>query len=278
MRYWILILLCSPAWTVVGQDGLQPFSPETRQPAMCVGEKLRFYSPILQEEREMNVYLPPSYADSSQKNYPLVVLLDGGTEEDFLHIAGLMQFLQFDWVQGIPECILVGIGNTHRQRDFTFPSTYAPDVQDFPESGASARFIQSVEQEFLPLLQASYRCDAKRLLIGQSLGGLLASEIMLKQPGLFNHYLIVSPSLWWSDALLLKDAPALLAAWPAEVDVSVYWCWGNEHPVMVEHAAKMAEILGAGVGLNFYGEYLPEYHHGDILHEAVERGLRRLMN
>jgi len=33
------------------------------------------------------------------------------------------------------------------------------------------------------------------MIIGQSLGGLLASEILMKKPELFNKYVIISPSL-----------------------------------------------------------------------------------
>ena len=41
--------------------------------------------------------------------------------------------------------------------------------------------------------------DTDRVLVGASLSGLAATHTLLTQPGLFNRYLIVSPSLWWDD-------------------------------------------------------------------------------
>ena len=48
----------------------------------------------------------------------------------------------------------------------------------------------------------------------QSLGGLLATEILLKNPEMFDNYFIISPSLWWDDESLLNQAGTLLSKSP----------------------------------------------------------------
>ncbi|MGE0354412.1 MAG: alpha/beta hydrolase-fold protein [Gemmatimonadales bacterium] len=42
----------------------------------------------------------------------------------------------------------------------------------------------------------------RRVLVGKSMGGLLATTALLTRPGLFSDYLIISPALWWDDSFL----------------------------------------------------------------------------
>ena len=69
-------------------------------------------------------------------------LLDGSKDEDFIHIAGIVQFGSFSWINMLPETIVVGIANVDRKRDFTYPSQNTLDQEEFPTSGKSAHFIQ----------------------------------------------------------------------------------------------------------------------------------------
>jgi len=80
-------------------------------------------STILLEKRILNIYLPDGYNEKDTVQYPVIYLLDGSADEDFIHIAGLLQFLNFPWVNKVSKSILVGIANVDRKRDFTFPTT-----------------------------------------------------------------------------------------------------------------------------------------------------------
>ena len=40
--------------------------------------------------------------------------------------------------------------------------------------------------------------------IGTSLGGIFAVYSLFHEPGLFNRYIIVSPSLWWDNEMVFK--------------------------------------------------------------------------
>ena len=73
----------------------------------------------LGEIRVLNVYLPNGYSPDSSKTYPVIYLLDGSDNEDFIHVVGIVQFLNM--IQVMPESIVVGIANVDRRRDFTFP-------------------------------------------------------------------------------------------------------------------------------------------------------------
>src|SRR6476469_9652323 len=145
-------------------------------------------SEVLSEKRILNIYFPEGYNPKDTIKYPVVYLLDGSADEDFIHIAGLVQFSNFPWVNILPKSILVGIANVDRRRDFTFPTTIAKDKKDFPTTGGSEKFISFLEKELQPFIEKKYHTNSSKTIIGQSLGGLLATEILFKKPELFTKY------------------------------------------------------------------------------------------
>jgi len=231
-----------------------------------IGEKVEIKSKILNENRILNIYLPNGYSKDSLKLYPVIYLLDGSIDEDFIHIAGIVQFGSFSWINMIPETIVVGISNVDRKRDFTFPTTIKKDKEDFPTTGKSANFINFIEKELQPFIESNYKTNATKTIIGQSLGGLLTTEILFKKPQLFDNYIIVSPSLWW-------DNESLLAFEPKEYQTkkSIYIAVGKEGKVMERTANVLYEKLNIKKKENtklFY-QFFEKQNHGDALHLAV---------
>ena len=243
--------------------------------AFTIGEVVQMHSAVLNENRTLNIYLPLGYSPDSAKTYPVIYLLDGSRDEDFIHIAGLVQFNSFSWIGTLPESIVVGIGNVDRRRDFTFPSNNALDKKDFPTSGQSASFIRFLETELQPFIQANYHTQPSNMLIGQSLGGLLATEVLFKKPELFDRYVIVSPSLWWDDESMLDTNPIT----PQSLK-NVFIAVGREGEVMERTARELYEkLLAQGHdNLILFFEFLEDRDHGDALHEAVDHAFLKFSN
>jgi predicted alpha/beta superfamily hydrolase len=235
-----------------------------------LGEYFYIDSKELNEKRTINVYFPQGYSKDSANTYPVVYVLDGSAHEDFIHIAGLAQFLNM--YQLMPNSIVVGISNIDRKRDYTFPTTIEQDKKDFPTTGGSAKFIAFIENELQPAIKNSYNVNESKTIIGQSLGGLLATEILLKKPNLFNNYIIISPSLWWDNESLLKQAPELLKN-STDKKLNVFVGVGKEGKVMENDAKKLAALLKAQKNLSTHFEYLPNEDHATILHRAVYRAM-----
>lgn len=246
----------------------------TSQP-FVIGEQLQLYSKILEENRLVNIYLPEGYHKDSLKTYPVIYLLDGSRDEDFIHIAGLVQFCSFSWIQTIPKTIVVGISNVDRKRDFTFPSTDPRDQKEFPTTGKAASFINFIETELIPTIEKNYAVNDTSSLIGQSLGGLLATEILLLKPGLFDNYFIISPSLWWSKSELLSRTNQVF-----KTDKKVFVGVGKEGQYMEKYAKDLFEKLKSNSpdNANLFFEFFPERDHGDVLHEAIYRGFELIFN
>ncbi|WP_432412917.1 alpha/beta hydrolase [Rasiella sp. SM2506] len=243
--------------TVISKKETKPF---------VIGETVSIPSEILKEDRILNIYLPHGYAESS-KAYPVIYLLDGSANEDFIHIAGVVQFGSFSWIHMLPESIVVGIANVDRKRDFTYPSNNKLDQEELPTSGGSATFIQFLERELQPFIASNYKISEEKTIIGQSLGGLLAAEILLKKPNLFNNYIIVSPSIWWDDQSILKLEG--VKTWSPK---HIYIAGGTEGPTMQTGAVNLYyKFLAASKDTKnkVYYKFLEAQDHGDALHLAV---------
>lgn len=238
-----------------------------------IGEILEINSRILQEERTVNIYLPNGYERDTEKTYPVIYLLDGSADEDFIHIAGIVQFCSFSWINILPESIVVSIANVDRKRDFTSPSDVEIDQREFPTSGKSGRFIAFIAEELQGIISEKYRTTNTKTLIGQSLGGLLATEILFKRPGLFDNYIIISPSLWWNDERLLKyDLDKSLK------NKSVYIGVGKEGGQMEKLAQSLFHklTLEKKDEVQLYFNQFEGQSHGDVLHLAVYDAFEKL--
>ena len=241
-----------------------------------LGTTIQMQSKVLAEQRLLNIYLPDGYHESDTMKYPVIYLLDGSADEDFIHIAGLVQYLNFPWIKSVPNSIVVGIANVDRRRDFTFPTTIEKDKKDFPTTGKSEKFITFLEKELQPLIEKMYKTNSSKTIIGQSLGGLVATEILFKKPQLFTKYLIVSPSLWWDKESLLSLTPNVLK--PGFTDsISVFVAGGNEGKTMEEDTKKLVSILkSSGKNISVSSEYFGNENHASILHNAAYMGLEVL--
>lgn len=244
-----------------------------------LGEIRYLQSKALNEQRILNIYLPEGYNPKDTTRYPVIYLLDGSANEDFIHIAGLMQFNSFEWVNQVPKSILVGIATVDRRRDFTFPTNIVKDKKAYPTTGHSDKFIAFIEKDLQPYIDSHYHTNANKTLIGQSLGGLLATEILFNKPSLFDRYIIISPSLWWDNGSLLNKPV------PQFSSTAIYIGVGKEGltptdtaRVMEVDANVLADKLNGTKGKNVkvFFDYLPQENHATIMHQAVSNAFRLL--
>ena len=269
MKYFFVLLF---TLITIGLFSQKPGT--TKVPAvkkeLTIGYQYECDAPTLNEVRLLNVYYPSGY-DTSGISYPVIYVLDGSENEDFVHIVGLVQFLTM--CQLMPESIVVGISNVDRKRDFTYPTTNEQDKKDFPTTGGSENFIAFLKQEVIPYIEALFRTTEDRTIIGQSLGGLLATEIFLKHTDMFNQYIIVSPSLWWDDeSLLALENPSITK------QTKVFVAVGREGKIMQRDAKKLTKKI-KGISSNSLHvdfSFLPKENHATVLHLAAYQGLKSL--
>lgn len=247
---------------------------QTESIPLVIGESLTINSEILTQERTINIYLPQDYSADSLETYHVIYLLDGSLDEDFIHIAGLIQFANFPWIDLAPKSIVVGISNIDRQHDYTYPSQNELDLEELPTHGGSEKFIEFIASELQPMIESHYKTDSTKTIIGQSLGGLLATEILFKRPDLFDNYVIVSPSLWWDDESLLKNQEAYHFS-----ANQIYIAGGKEGEIMERTAKELyAVVLSKSTSKEtVHYQFFEENDHGDVLHLAVYDALGKYL-
>ncbi len=269
MKKNLLLILLFISYIAAGQVLPKKIS----EADFTIGKTIKIESILLNETRVLNIYLPLNYSVDSAKNYPVIYLLDGSKDEDFIHISGIVQFGSFSWINMIPESIVVGIGNVDRKRDFTYSTQSELDKKEFPTSGKSKSFIAFLQNELQPFIDSTYRTSKVKTIIGQSLGGLLATEILVNKPELFDNYIIVSPSLWWDDEKLLDEH---LTSYDS--NKSIYIAGGKEGEVMERTAKELFNKLKKNQKQNtklFY-ELLADKTHSDALHNAVYNAFEKI--
>lgn len=278
----LVVLLFSVCNGIIAQQKQLSHPSESKPFALGVIDQIQ--SLQLSEKRTLNIYLPEGYQQNDTIHYQVIYLLDGSADEDFIHIAGLVQYNNFSWINRIPKTIVVGIANVDRRRDFTSPTVFEKDKANYPTSGGSQKFIAFIEKELQPYIEKKYKTNASKTIIGQSLGGLLATEILFEKPTLFNKYIIVSPSLWWNDgALLRKESSILQAGFPQKTDIYIGvgkegLTPGLDSHVMEVDANLLADKIQSGKSKNVkvLFDYLPQENHATVTHPAVFNAFRLL--
>lgn len=247
---------------------------DVEKSALIVGESLSINSSILKEKRRINVYFPSVYYRNTAGKFPVLYMLDGGTGEDFLHIAGLVQIGALNWT--MRPFILVGIENTQRKRDLTGPTTDPRDKEIAPVIGGAAQFRKFIGQELMPQIEKRYRTSSETAIVGESLAGLFVIETLLKAPNLFDSYLAIDPSLWWDKGRLLNDAKGKFGTRLNGVK-KVYLATSSQEGI-VEPTRKISETFSSIPTLEVHLREFPKESHLSVYHPAALQGFRLLFS
>ena len=142
--------------------------------------------------RNIDVWLPPSYATHPRRRYPVLYMHDGQNLFD-----PSMSFTGIDWdVDGtmtklidahrVREAIVVAISNTPLRGNEYMPAKAAsPEQRAYVLSEGYLRFIVD---ELKPAIDATYRTKPARddtLVMGASMGGLISAYAMSEYPDVF---------------------------------------------------------------------------------------------
>ena len=177
--------------------------------SIILAKTYQLKSTILNEQRNYSVYLPLSYSENPNQVYPVIYLLDGDPTH-LKAVAGLVEALSTERLEEqIQEAIIVAIPNSKnaiRERDFT-PTNVdwtfnGKLLEKFENIGNAANYSAFFEKELIPLINKNYRTSTKRVLIGESFGGLFASYVLLTNHALFTDYLIIDATYLWDNNYL----------------------------------------------------------------------------
>lgn len=239
---------------------------------LVIGETFTIDSKILSEMRRVNVYMPPDYTKSAAARLPVLYMPDGGINEDFLHVAGLIQVSVGNGT--MRPFLLVGIENTERRRDMTGATENEEDKKIAPHVGGSEKFRKFIREELMPQVKRRYRTTGETAIVGESLAGLFVVETFLLEPDLFDTYIAFDPSLWWNNQKLVNGAAERLRASP-KLNKTLYFASSGDKGV-TEITQPLADVLrkNAPAGVKWYYEKMPDEKHSTIYHPAALKAFR----
>lgn len=169
-----------------------------------------FQSRFLKSPRDIIIYLPPDYHTTHGRRYPVLYMNDGQNLFD-----AATAFLGKEWgldetaerlirAGEIQPIIIVGIYNTGLERVAEY--THVKDKRG--RGGRARAYGKLIVSELKPFIDHEYRTvpDAANTGIGgSSLGGLVSIYFGLEHPEIFGKLLVMSPSVWWANAAILKE-------------------------------------------------------------------------
>lgn len=205
----------------------------------------------MNDDINLQIHLPDTYAHSNDFNYPVLIVLDGSTQ--FEHVAANVGFLSTYAI--IPEMITVGVSSDQRMKYFT--PTQIDKFKD--SSGGAEQFRQFLEQELFSTLGKKYRTSDYQIITGHSFAGLFTSYVAMTPNSQFDAVISISPSLWWdSDWLVLKSAELL----PAKRAKPLRWflSMASEPNEMASAFAAQIKQLQDGLGANSTGNASKQLH------------------
>ncbi|WP_282042005.1 alpha/beta hydrolase-fold protein [Winogradskyella flava] len=220
-----------------------------------IGSSISIESKILNDERELQIFLPDNY-ENSKKNYPVLYILDG--QRYFLHAVSLQKsFVEF---KQTPDFIIVGISKKRSDRN----QNYNVDSQSYRDF---------IEKEVIKYVNITYRTSKKQMLFGWALGGGFVLETLISKPNLFDVYIAASP-------FPLKDKmsaiDSLLKANPS-FNKLVYFTSGSNEGLVKGETRKLKTLITnkAPYSMNWVFKELKNEEHRSTPFTTLYHGIQR---
>lgn len=250
-------------------------------------KKYDLVSKINQTTYTLEVSLPVSY--DAKKTYPVYYVLDGFYAAPIIH--GAHRTLQFENL--IEDVIVVSITGPekspsewliNRWPDYTFSKDtlndrVAAQIFQLPPgsliSGRGDQFLETLNKQIFPLIEANYATNGKRGIAGHSLGGQMVAFLMFKTPELFNRFGINSSSqrLWLKNEIrqVEKKYASTHSAYPAKVFLS----FGGLEPKDAIEDLRFFETQLKSHYTNIETQFVefPDETHGSVMAAMLSRCL-----
>ena len=185
---------------ILSAAGVASAQVETQVPAVVPGAKpvmvehIKIHGAALEGnlehddiDRDVIIFLPPSYATDKARRYPVIYALHGYSigAEQWSHEIHVPQTIEGAFAQGAKDMIVV----LPDSKTVHNGSMYSSSV-------TTGNFEDFISRDVVTYIDAHYRTIPNRMsrgLVGHSMGGYGASRIGMKHPDVFGSLYIMSP-------------------------------------------------------------------------------------
>lgn len=223
-----------------------------------IGLTITVQSEIMNDEREIQVFLPDNYRESDKK-YPVLYILDG--QRYFLHGVSLQKaFFEFEQT---PEFIVVGISKKQSDRNRHFTRN-------------SGKYLQFIKKEVIGHIDNHFRSSEERLLFGWAFGGGFTIQTMTNEPDLFDAYISASA---FPLANKISTIDSLLGANP-DFDKYLYFTVGTNEGSVKKGNLELNKLLvgQAPAKMNWTFRELQGEEHRSTPFTTLYHGIKSYFN
>jgi predicted alpha/beta superfamily hydrolase len=164
-------------------------------------DSVKIYSEILNKERKVLVYTPPEYYYKPDSKFEVIYVFDAQAREYFDLVHSTLSFLNNSQY----PMIVVGIVSEERNKDFLPVNEYPETFKDYNGNlGNADKFLNFISHELIPYIDQHYRTLPKKISLGHSNGATFITYCLLKNPGMFDTYIALSPNYAYDKEQLVK--------------------------------------------------------------------------
>lgn len=278
----------------------------TSEPATIIASETRMMkSKYTGREYRISICLPYAYSkvhdtgwpfDDTPTKWPVVYLLNAnwyfGLVTDIVRITA--------WCGSTTDAIVVGIGYpedvdpiesfkiAYSRRGIdqtpvsseTWEKTLSERSNRPSPTGDASNFLQFIKDELIPTIDQEYRTDpSRRVLVGQSNGGLFAAIALFEQPNLFDTYIVGAPTLAYGERFAFKREDEFSKEHnqlPAKVYIYVGELEESTDNTTLTDVLRFAAILQSRKyeGLTLVKQVFVDHNHCEVVAPGFQAGLK----
>ncbi len=155
------------------------------------------YSQHLDNQRNIQVFLPPDYHKVQAASYKSLYINDGQDADALGLHATLARLYQRRQI----EPLVVVAVPTNADRLHEYGTAVAPNAQNLGTK--ASEYAQFIIEELMPLIRSEFAVSDREVdtaVLGASLGGLSAFDLAWNRPDTFGTVGVFSGSFWWRAA------------------------------------------------------------------------------
>ena len=218
-------------------------------------QTIKFESKALNETRDVMIRLPENYAEDTLKRYPVLVTLNDGDNFQWASDIVDIQSSRF----GIEDMIVVGLPHNGNYRNDNFPYQ---DGESLALNPQAQKYSQFIREEALTYIEANYRTNGGRFIIGHSLSGLFVLKLFMQHPQSFSSFIVLSPSAQYAPQM--SNELTAFFRQQKDLDSHLFLAIGEvEHSLIQKGFSSISQVFeeNAPANLSWKLSYLDDTDH-----------------
>lgn len=227
---------------------ISTINAQTKGAPISIGNNYTISSKVLNQDKEIQIYLPKNYS-TSKEEYPVLYILDG--QRFFTNGVAIQKSLRSPIA--LPEMIVVGINSSQSTRR--------------PLFGNGDKYTSFLKEDVIQFVDSNFRTNKERIIFGWEAAAYYISKMILKEKDLFTGAII-------SDGGLAPEK--LVQEFNSDIEIYLYMSNSKRDIYYVASSDRFNERLKKHNPKNLTWKYelFNDEVHQSMPHLAMYKGLQ----